>query len=136
LTWRIIAHLSLNFFSLAGLPSDGKMHDATVIRELLRVYAEMDPRTRICDGGSTASSEWVAAGRRAASMPKKRPAFARGVELTLEVDPRAFDGSGVFLFGSVMNCFLSRMASMNSFVEMVLRTTKPSEREVSDGYPK
>jgi len=109
LTWRIIAHLSLNFFSLADCRPDGKMHDATVIRELLRVYAEMDPRNEDL-------RRWIDGIQRVGCCPTTRrihaeeaAAFRARVELTLEVDPRAFDGSGLsFFLAQSLNCFLSR----------------------------
>ena len=37
-------------------------------------------------------------------------------------DEAAFEGSGVFLLGAVLERFLARYVSINSFTETVLRT--------------
>ena len=53
--------------------------------------------------------------------PVKGPiAFGRGIEVTLTVDELGHAGGSAFLFGAAMHQYLSRHASMNSFVETVL----------------
>lgn len=47
-------------------------------------------------------------------------AFARGIEITVTVDELAFEGSGVFLLGSVLNQFFTRYVTINVFTELVL----------------
>ena len=53
--------------------------------------------------------------------------FGRGVEVELEVDEFAFRGASPFLFGSVMDHFLARHVSINSFTETVLRSQERGE---------
>ena len=53
--------------------------------------------------------------------PMRGPiAFGRGIEVRLTVDELGHDGGSAFLFGAAMHHYLSRHASMNSFVETVL----------------
>jgi type VI secretion system protein ImpG len=47
---------------------------------------------------------------------------ARGTEVTLHFDERAFEGSGVFLLGAVLDRFMAEYASVNSFTQVVIET--------------
>ena len=53
--------------------------------------------------------------------------FGRGIEITIEVDELAYEGASVFLFGAVLQQFLARQVSINSFVEVVLRSLTRGE---------
>ena len=53
--------------------------------------------------------------------------FGRGLEVELEIDEMAFQGGSAFLFGAVMERFLGRYVSINSFVETVLRASGRGE---------
>jgi len=54
-------------------------------------------------------------------MPARGPVtFGRGMEIRLSCDERAFEGTGAFLLGSVLEEFFSRHASLNSFTETAL----------------
>ena len=49
-------------------------------------------------------------------------AFARGVEVELEIDEASFPGGGAFLFASVLERFLGLYTSVNSFTQTVARS--------------
>ena len=53
--------------------------------------------------------------------------FGRGIEINLNCDENGFQGLGVFLFGAVLERFLSRYVSMNTFTELVLSTQQRNE---------
>ncbi|NOR69779.1 MAG: type VI secretion system baseplate subunit TssF, partial [Methylomarinum sp.] len=53
--------------------------------------------------------------------------FGRGLEITLNFEEAAFEGSGVFLLGAVMEQFLARYVSINSFTETVITSTDRGE---------
>ena len=53
--------------------------------------------------------------------------FGRGLEISLNFEEAAFEGSGVFLLGAVLEMFLSRYVSINSFTETVIRSTDRGE---------
>jgi type VI secretion system protein ImpG len=120
--WRLIGHLSLNYLSLAD--TDDRQ-GAAALRELLGLYAETsEPAVRKqVDGVRSVRSEAVT--RR---MPLPGPiAFGRGQRVTLTFEETAFEGSGVYPLGAVLEQFLARYASINSFTETVLTTTERGE---------
>jgi type VI secretion system protein ImpG len=49
---------------------------------------------------------------------------ALGVEITVTVDDKAFEGSGAFLLGAVLDRFFPAYAGMNSFTQLVMRTSE------------
>jgi type VI secretion system protein ImpG len=57
---------------------------------------------------------------------------ARGIEVTLTFDERAFEGSGVMLLGAVLDRFLAEYASINSFTQVVIRS---DQRNVIKTWP-
>lgn len=116
--WRLISQLSLNHFSLRDAsPEEG----AVALREMLRLYtSEADAAQRRQVEGLR--SVKVAPVVRRLPMPGPI-CFGRGLEIGLEVDELAFEGGGAFLFGQVMNAYLARHASLNSFTQTVLRSS-------------
>ena len=53
--------------------------------------------------------------------------FGRGLEIGLQLDESAFEGSGVFLLGAVLDRFFAKYVSINSFTETVVKTTDRGE---------
>jgi type VI secretion system protein ImpG len=121
-SWRLISHLSLNYLSLTDT-ADGQ--GATALRELLHLYGDLS------DAGVRRQIEGVrsAVGRPIVRrLPLEGPAsFARGVEVTLECDEAAFEGTSVVLLGLVLDRFFAKYVSINSFTETVLRSTQRGE---------
>ncbi len=119
--WALISHLSLNYLSLVDKdPQRG----AAALRELLALYAGQD----------AALEKQVEAVRSIKVHPVTRRlpmpgpiAFGRGLRIELEVNDLGFEGASPFLFGTVMEQFLSRYVSLNSFIEFVLRTAARGE---------
>ncbi|UGB39143.1 type VI secretion system baseplate subunit TssF [Frateuria soli] len=120
--WRLVSHLQLNYVSLLG---EGNAEGAAALREMLTLYCdEFDPAARRqIDGIKTVTSQSIV--RR---IPVPGPiSFGRGLEITLTCDDGAFEGTGAFLLGSVMQHFFARYVSINSFTETVLRTLERNE---------
>lgn len=116
-SWRLVSHLSLNHLSL-GNDTDGL--GAAPLREMLHLYAELGASgaRREIDGIRSVQSSAIV--RR---LPYDGPAsFARGVEIVLDCDEAAFEGSSVYLLGAVLDRFFARHVAINSFTETVLRT--------------
>jgi type VI secretion system protein ImpG len=57
-------------------------------------------------------------GRVDATLPA---GFCRGLEVTVELDPQNFIGTGTYLFACVLERFLGAFTSINSFSQLVLR---------------
>jgi len=116
-TWRLIGHLSLNYLSLADTDQD---QGASTMRELLSLYGDLaDPATvKQIEGVRSIVSEPVT--RR---LPTPGPmAFGRGLEVTVTLDETAFEGTGVFLLGALLDDFFAQYVSINSFTETVVKT--------------
>jgi type VI secretion system protein ImpG len=68
-----------------------------------------------------------------------RQSFGSGAEITLELDELAFQGSSALLFGSVLEHYFARHASINTFTQLALRSAQRGElmrwppRMASDG---
>jgi type VI secretion system protein ImpG len=121
-SWRLISHLSLNYLSL--IDTDARQ-GAAALREMLSLYAELaDPAARQqVRGVQSVKSEPVMR-----PLPGPGPlSFGRGLEITLECDEAAFQGSGVFVLASVLEHFFAKYVSINSFTETVLRTPQRGE---------
>jgi type VI secretion system protein ImpG len=121
-SWRIINHLSLNYLSLLDHP-DGQ--GAAALRDLLKLYAEPGDshlRKQI-DGLRSVRAEPIV---RRVEVPGAI-AFARGLEVTVLFDENAFEGTGMFLLGAVLEQFFARYVSLNSFTETVIRTEQRGE---------
>ncbi|MBL9031147.1 MAG: type VI secretion system baseplate subunit TssF [Phycisphaerae bacterium] len=122
LAWRIISHLSLNYLSLAD--SDQRQ-GAAGLRDLLRLYAEEhdEQATRQIDGVRSIAVKPISR-----QVSGGGPiAFARGLEVALTLDDNAFEGTGSFILGAVLDCFFAKYVSLNSFTETVVRSAQRGE---------
>ena len=118
-SWRLISHLSLNYLSLvdgskgAGEGSGRVARAAVAVRRPVgRQHPQADRRHPL-DG--------TAGITRALPVPGPTT-FGRGLEVDVTCDEAAFEGSGVFLLGAVLERFFAKYVSINSFTETVLRT--------------
>ena len=120
--WRVINHLSLNYLSLTDT-SDRE--GASALRDILRLYSDtgdLQIRKQV-DGLKSISSRPIT--RRITTSGSI--AFARGLEVTVTLEEAAFEGTGVFLLGAVLEEFFARYVSINSFTETVVRTLERGE---------
>lgn len=121
--WRLLSLLQLNYLSLLGPPAAaedggaGGLADPVALRELLSLL----------DFARTAATRQRIAGLtgvRARRVLRRVTAdgqrvFARGLEVTVELDETKFAGSGVYLFASLLERFLGLYATINSFTQTV-----------------
>ena len=119
--WRLIAHLTPNYVTLA--PEEGD--DTSVIRDHLALYGRQDDPMlrRHIDGVLGIRSELVA--RRVPGLG--RMAVARGHRIHIRLDDAAFDQSRMFLFSAVLERFLAEFASINSFTECIFSSAQEGE---------
>jgi type VI secretion system protein ImpG len=121
-SWRLLSHLSLNYLSLTGEDGNG---GPEALRQILGLYADINDATvqKQIDGLRAVESQPIV--RR---LPSSGPiTFGRGLEISLTCDESAYEATGAYLFGAVLEEFLARYVSLNSFTETVLRTTDRGE---------
>jgi type VI secretion system protein ImpG len=122
IAWRLINMLSLNHL---GLVDRGPEEGAVALRETLRLFADLtDGATerRIAGIRSLAVKAVV----RRIRLPEGAAA-ARGLEMTVLIDDKAFEGSGAFLMGAALDRFFAEYVAINHFTQTVIRTTERGE---------
>ncbi|MBV9583292.1 MAG: type VI secretion system baseplate subunit TssF [Alphaproteobacteria bacterium] len=107
--WRLVSHLSLGHLSVVG-GAEG----AAALREVLRLY---DLRDSAETRDAIEALLGVSAAPGSARVPGGRAgAFCRGLDVTLEFDPSAWQSGGLYLLAAVLDRFLALHATVNSFV--------------------
>ena len=124
--WRAVSHLSLNYLSLAGTEGGS---GAAGLRDLLRLYAATVGTDAAVHAKQIAGVRSITTVPIVAPVPSPGPiTFARGLEVSLTLDPAAFEDAGTFLFGCVLEEFFARYVTTNSFTRTVLKT--PDGKEI------
>jgi len=121
-SWRLLSHLSLNYISVV---QDDAQEGALLLRQMLGLYGDNNDSSmrKQIEGLKSISSRSIV--RR---LPTPGPvSFGRGLELQLTCEDNAYEGTGVFLFGAILDEFFARYVSLNSFTETVLRTEERGE---------
>ena len=129
LAWKLINQLSLNHLSLTDADAE---HGAAALRSILRLYAPTGDAgaQRQVDGLRSVKLQPVV--RR---LPMPGPiTFGRGVEVKVEVDDLSFEGASAFLLGCVLERFVARHVSLNSFTQMRLHS--PARGDILLGRPR
>ena len=125
--WRLINLLALNQLGLIeeGSGEDGTGTGAQNLRELLGLFS---------DPADAAVGRRVAAIRSVGSRPIVRRmrsgggyGAARGLEVTVTLEEKNFEGSGAFLLGAVLDRFFAEYVSINRFTQTVLRSVERGE---------
>jgi type VI secretion system protein ImpG len=125
--WRLLSHLSLNHLSISD-----SVEGLDALKEILRLYdfsdskadAQLAAVNRFLVEGITGLSSRRVAGRVGSAATG---GFALGVEVTATFDEKNYVGIGVFLVASVLERFLGQYASINSFTQLVAKTTQGEE---------
>ena len=120
--WELISHLALNYLSLNDNDTE---QGAAALRQLLQLYADYgEPNIqKQIEGVLSIRSEPVV---RRINLPGPIT-FGRGLELTINFEESAFEGSGVILLGAVLEQFFTRYVNINTFTETVIKTTDRDE---------
>ncbi|QCI64043.1 type VI secretion system baseplate subunit TssF [Phreatobacter stygius] len=120
--WRLLNLLSLNHL---GLIQDKAGGDARMLKETLFIFADITD-------GSAERRIWGI--RSVVSRPIVRrvqrrdgASVARGLEITVSFDEKAFEGSGIFLIGAVLDRFFAEYSHLNQFTQTVVRSTERGE---------
>ncbi|ALM53990.1 type VI secretion system baseplate subunit TssF [Halomonas huangheensis] len=125
LIWRLISHLSLNHLSMVS-----RGREALLEMLALYNYRDTEAARRQIKGITAIDSEPTMT-----RIGHPRPAFVRGLGITLELDEQQFIGSGIYLFGMVLDHFLAQYCSINSFTQLTLRS-RQREKDVVTWPPR
>jgi type VI secretion system protein ImpG len=121
-SWRLVSHLALNYLSL--LDSKGQ-EGAGALRDILRLYTEAN------DSQAAKQIEGLLSVHSRPVIRRVRTpgpiTFARGLEITVAFDELAFEGTGVFILGAVLEQFFAKYVSLNSFTETVIKTQQRAQ---------
>jgi type VI secretion system protein ImpG len=116
--WQLVAQLSRNHVALG----DDGLANAAALREMLALYGPPQDRVWL---HQTEGLRALHARQVVRRLPFTGPlSFGSGVELTLEVDEQAFQGTSAFVFGSVLETLFARHAALNSFTQLRLESTQ------------
>jgi type VI secretion system protein ImpG len=121
-TWRLINMLSLNYL---GLVDRGAGKNAAALREMLSLFADFldDATERKIRGLRSVDSRPVVRRIR----ERAGSGAARGQEITISLDEKAFEGSGAFLLGAVLERFFAEYSGLNYFTQTVIATPERGE---------
>jgi len=115
--WKLVNFLSLSHL---GLIDRGPQDRAGALRELLALFADLS---------DAVSEQRIRGIESVSSRPivrrlRQKNGFnaARGIEVTVRFDERAFEGVGIFLLGAVLDRFFAEYTSLNSFTETVIES--------------
>ena len=121
-TWRLVNLLSTNHL---GLVDRGAGSNAEALRETLSLFAEM---------ADSATERRIRGLRHVDSRPIVRRirqrsgvGVARGIEITVTIDEKAFEGTGAFLLGAVLDRFFAEYSGFNHFTQTVIRSVDRGE---------
>jgi type VI secretion system protein ImpG len=121
-TWRLVNLLSTNHL---GLVERGAGRNAEAVRETLSIFAEM---------ADSATERRIRGVRHVDSRPIVRRirqrsgvGVARGIEITVTIDEKAFEGTGAFLLGTVLDRFFAEYSGFNHFTQTVIRSVDRGE---------
>jgi len=120
--WRLISHLSLNYLSITD---EGATAGAAALREMIGVYAPKGDKVieKQLEGLISVHSRPIV--RRMSDAVLSTA--VRGLEIKVEFDESFFEGTSVYLLGSVLERFFRKYVTVNSFTETVLSTQQRGE---------
>lgn len=119
IAWRLINILSLNH---TGLLHDAAGSDGRALQEILSVFAPLS------DSVAERHAQSI---RNVAARPivrrlqqKNGTGVARGLEVKITLEEKAFEGASAFLLGAVLDRFIAEYASVNHFTQCVIATAE------------
>ncbi len=119
IAWRLINILALNH---TGLVHDAAGQDGRSFRDLLSIFAPLSDNAADRQAQSVRAVSTRPVVRRL--QQKSGTGVARGLEVTITLDDKAFEGASAFLMGAVLDRFIAEYASINHFTQCVIATTE------------
>lgn len=119
IAWRLINVLALNH---TGLIHDAAGKDGRSFGDILSLFAPLSDNAADRQAQSVRAVSTRPVVRRL--QQKSGTGVARGLEVTITLDDKAFEGASAFLLGAVLDRFLAEYASINHFTQCVIATTE------------
>ncbi|PUE58532.1 hypothetical protein B9Z44_02295 [Limnohabitans curvus] len=117
LAWRLIRQLGFNYLPLSDMPH---REGAQALRDMLRLFVNSDDLISSKHIDSLIGSQVRPVTRR---LPGAGPlVYGRGMECHLSVDEDGFSGVSPYLFGLVLEHYLARHVSINTFTQTKLES--------------
>lgn len=127
--WRLINMCALNHLGLMGSRAG---RDARSIKDILMLFADLSDNVTERRIRGVRGIESRPISRRVRAM--NGVAAARGLEITVTIEDKAFEGSGVFLLGAILDRFFAEYVGLNQFTQTVVRT--PERKEIMRWPPR
>lgn len=117
--WKLISLLSLNHLGLTGRGTDDS---AAALRELLSLFADLNDASTERRLRGIISVESRPINRRI--RQKAGAGVVRGLAITITFDEKAYEGSGIFLIGAVLDRFFVEYIGVNNVVQTVVKSVE------------
>jgi len=121
----LVSNLNLNYLSLDSVDTDDGSAAAAMLRQMLELY---------CDTNRSADHrqlEGILSVKTKAAVHqvkyRSHIEIARGMQVNVRIDESAFEGSGAYVLGAVLERFFARYATINSFTQTVLESVQRNE---------
>jgi type VI secretion system protein ImpG len=121
-TWRLLNMLSMNHL---GLIERGSGKNAAALREVLSMFGDLADNVTERKIRGIRGIDSRAVIRRV--RERTGIGAGRGIEITATLDEKAFEGSGAFLLGAILDRFFAEYSALNHFTETVICTTERGE---------
>jgi len=133
--WRLISHLSLNYLSIGDATADAKSTEAlSAFRELLTLYAPLADTDSELSAAAQIEGITKISSKRSVAIPDGFEGPCRGIELTIAFNPELYQKGSILLLAGVLERFLARYVSLNSFIKLI--ATTHTGREIKQWPPR
>jgi type VI secretion system protein ImpG len=126
-SWSLLSHLSLDHSTLTSTLNRSSGPGGAALRQLLDLYAHYADNNLRAQSRAVVDVQTQSIVRALPRRAGSPLAFGHGLEVTVTCDEDAFEGTGAVLLGAVLERFLTKYASINSFVETVMCTQQRGE---------
>ncbi len=124
--WQLVSTLALNHLSLDGSDSADPQQAQRAMQQILAMFD-----CRRTDATQRRRESLTGVRARRVSRLVGDSGLMRGLAVTLQFDPQKLQGTSLLLFGTVLECFLSMQATVNSFIQCeAVLGDEPEPRQV------
>jgi len=123
--WRLVSNLNLNYLSIDSESEHSEGNAASMLRQMLEMHLDSNRQAEMRQLEGIVGVTTAPVVRQRAH--RGHVEIAHGIQVKLRMDETAFEGTGVYLLASVLECFFARHCTVNSFTETVLESVQRNE---------